>query len=230
MAIQRIRFHAALVRRIAQAALVVPCWSGLFTAYGGPSSAIMVGNFSGNDLTGWESHFFSGETRYELVNDAQTRVIRAVARGTASGIVREFRVDLTSTPVLRWRWRVDGTLKVENERTKSDDDFAARLYVIRKSGIFFWKTQTVNYVWSNHQSPGTSWSNPYTANSQMIAVRSGNQQAGVWFSERRNVREDFKRLFDTDVTTIHAIAIMTDADNTKQNASAWYGDIQFTAN
>jgi hypothetical protein len=61
----------------------------------------------------------------------------------------------------------------------------------------------------------------------MIAVKSGNSLAGVWQKERRNLVRDFKALFGEDPPEIGAVAIMTDSDNTKDRATAFYGDIFF---
>ena len=63
----------------------------------------------------------------------------------------------------------------------------------------------------------------------MLAVRSGNGQAGTWVHEKRNVREDYKRLFEKEIDVIDAVALMTDTDNAGGQAAAWYGDIYFSA-
>lgn len=63
----------------------------------------------------------------------------------------------------------------------------------------------------------------------MVAMESGPELAGQWVTEKRNVLEDIEKLLDIDKTQIDAIAIMTDTDNSKQSATAYYGDIYFTA-
>lgn len=189
----------------------------------------MVGEFSAGDLSGWEKESFSGETEYTLVEKEGRRVLQAESRGTASGLYREIRVDLNRTPYLNWSWRVANVLEGVNERTKTGDDYPARVYVVVSGKVFFWRTRAVNYVWSGNQPVGSTWPNAYTSNARMMTVESGQEKVGQWVAEKRNVQADFKRLFGDEVDHIDAVAIMTDTDNSGQSATAWYGDIYFSA-
>jgi len=69
----------------------------------------------------------------------------------------------------------------------------------------------------------------FTRNAQVMALRSGMKDAGQWVSEKRNIRDDFRQQFGEDIDTIDAVALMTDTDNSGQRATAWYGDLYFTA-
>lgn len=208
-------------------ALVFAFLAGLAPAAAGERLAVSA--FEAEGLGLWKEKVFKGKTRYDLVNMKNGTVLRARSRGTASGLYRKMRVDLTKTPYLNWRWRVEGLLQGNDERTKAGDDYPARVYVVVSGGLFFWRTRAINYVWSSHQPAGSAWPNAYTANAHMIAVRSGPVAPGVWQREKRNVREDFKRAFGIDLREAHAVAIMTDTDNTGQSATAYYGDLYFSS-
>ncbi|MBR9985073.1 MAG: DUF3047 domain-containing protein [Desulfosarcina sp.] len=188
---------------------------------------LTVGNFSGNDLDDWKTQSFQGTTRYRLVTQDSRRVLEADSNGTASGLVRELRVDLEKLPYLNWSWRVDDVLEGIDERTKAGDDYPARVYVIVSGGMAFWRTRTLIYVWSSRQPAGSTWENAYTANAQVMALQSGRGTG--WATERRDVRADFKQCFNDEITFIDAVAIMTDTDNSRQEAIAWYGDIFFSS-
>jgi hypothetical protein len=86
-------------------------------------------------------------------------------------------------------------------------------------------TSTINYIWANQAVIGLAVRSPYTDRSIMIPVQSGNSQTNQWISERRNILEDYRRVFRTDPPMISGIAIMTDTDNTGEAATAYYGDI-----
>ena len=73
------------------------------------------------------------------------------------------------------------------------------------------------------------WPSAVTANARMVAVRSGPARLGELLTERRNVREDWRRAFGEDIDTLDAVAIMTDTDNSGQSARAWYGQPRFSA-
>jgi len=180
------------------------------------------------DLSDWDTKEFSGETSYELVNIDDRPAIKAVSDGSASGMVREIKVDLTKTPYLNWSWKVDSTLGDLDETKKSGDDYVARVYVVISGGIFFWRTRAINYTWASVHAKGSSWPNAYTGNVIMVAVDSGQEHAGQWVTQKRNVLQDLKTLHGIDKTYIDAVAIMTDTDNSNRSATAYYGDIFFT--
>lgn len=189
---------------------------------------LVIGNFSGGDLTGWTPKVFRGETAYTLVLDGERRVLKAHSRGAASGLVKEVRLDPGEYPVLRWSWKIEGTIPDGNERTKAGDDYAARVYVVFPS-LLFWKTKAVNYIWANTLPRGESLPNAFTANAMMVAVESGNGKAGTWVAEERNLYEDYRALFGEEPPDIGAVALMTDTDNTGGEAVAYYGDITLHA-
>lgn len=189
----------------------------------------VVGAFSRGVLDGWQEKSFAGKTQYALVDTPDGKILRATSQAAASGLFKEITVDLGRTPYLHWAWRVGSTFKGNDERGKSGDDYPARIYVVVSGGLLFWRTRAVNYVWSSHQAVGEVWPNAFTGNARMVAVRSGEGDAGRWMRERRNVREDLRRLFGEDISHIHAVAVMTDSDNTGQAATAEYGDIYFAA-
>jgi len=198
-------------------------------AFGNPTiKKVVIGDFSHGSLTGWEQHGFEGRTLYRIEKNGNDTILKASSHHSASALYHPVRIDLTRTPYLHWRWRVQNMLPVSNERQKSGDDFPARIYLISSGGAFFWNTKAINYVWSNREPANSTWPNPFTSNSIMLSVESGTKRAGQWRSYKRNVRRDFKRLLGKDITHIEAVAIMTDTDNTKSDASASYGDIYFS--
>ena len=180
----------------------------------------------GNDR-GWEIEEFEGETRYRVVKLDGKRVLEADSVATASSLYLEREIDLTKTPILKWSWRIEKPLAVQDERIKEGDDYAARVYVVAPGEGWFDMPRAVNYVWANGSEIGDAWPNPFTSKVMMVAVDTGTGEAGTWRSHRRDVRADFQRLFGMDVEELEGIAVMTDSDNCGQSARAWYGEIAF---
>ena len=199
------------------------------TQAGAADEKLMIGRFAAGDLQDWQTKSFQGETRYGFDDKSGQRALFADSRGAASGLYREIRVDLNRTPWLNWSWRVDKVLNGVDERSKGGDDYPARVYVVVAGGAAFWKTRSLVYVWSSNQPVGATWNNAFTSNARVMALRSGTKDADGWVSEKRDVRADFRQLFGEDIDAIDAVALMTDTDNSGQSASAWYGDIYFTA-
>jgi len=180
------------------------------------------------NLQDWRPEVFKNKTIYEQVTLDGYPALKAQSHNAASGLVQKIKVDLTKTPYLHWRWRVDNVLQNLNEKTKAGDDYPARIYVIVSGGWFFWQTRALNYVWSSHEPVDSSWPNAFAGNAVMLAVRSGDPQRQQWYSETRNVMQDLATYLHKSFTHIDAIAIMTDTDNSGQSATAYYGDIYFS--
>lgn len=186
---------------------------------------ISFGSFAKSGLEGWTEKIFQGETDYRIVDDAGEKVLQAKSSAAASGLVFKTEYDPQEYPILAWRWKIDHVIAGGDSRTRSGDDYAARVYVIFPHW-FFPKTRTLNYIWGNRLPKGAVQPNAFTGNAMMIAVESGSALAGQWVAVRRNIVEDYRRAFGEDPPKVGAIAIMTDTDQTGESALAWYGDIE----
>ena len=204
----------------------------------------------GGTVTGWETMSLGDAPRtdYALVKDGGKTVVRARANQSASGLIRRVRVDPDRFPVLTWRWKVDGVLAKGDVRKKSGDDYPARIYItfdkdvselglgdrvkyraLRALGYDDIPVRALNYIWANKASEGQIVSNPYTDWVKMIPVESGAGNAGTWRVETRDVVRDYRAAFGEDPPAINGIAIMSDSDNTKGSATAYYGDMRMRA-
>jgi hypothetical protein len=188
----------------------------------------MVGDFSAGSLEGWDEQTFRGKakTSYTMVREGRQVALLAESSSSASGLVKKIRVDLDRIPLLRWSWKVAGTLPKGDERSRAGDDYAARIYLIFPH-VIPWKTRAIAYIWANRLPRGESLPNAYTANLRMLAVESGPAKAGQWIVEERNVAEDYRRLFGSPPPALQGVGLMTDSDDTGGEAKAWYGSIQF---
>ena len=216
--------------------------------------SIAVGDFSksspGTDLPeGWKPLSFRNiekSTQYRLVKDGNTVVVKAVSAASASGLIREIKIDPKEFPILQWRWKVGNILKKGNVKTREGDDYPARIYIAfeydQKKLNFFEKTKyntyrilygqypplrAINYIWESTAPKGTTVPNPYASRVLMIVVESGPEKINQWVNEERNVLEDYRKAFGEDPPPISGVALMTDTDNTGESATAYYGDISF---
>jgi hypothetical protein len=197
---------------------------------------------------GWKPLTFKKvpkSTRYELVKDGDAVVVKATSEASASGLTKEVKIDPKTFPIVRWRWKVENLLKNSDVSRKDGDDYPARLYITfeydpDKVGfgkkLKFKAGQAIfgdipigalNYIWETKTPAGTIVENAYTDFAQMIVVESGPKKVGMWVDEERNIYEDYKKAFGEEPPMINGVAIMSDTDNTKERAVAYYGDIQF---
>jgi len=198
---------------------------------------------------GWEPLTFpkvSSHTRYMPNSIDDREGVRAESRCAASALVYPLDdIDLAQTPLLGWEWRVERALEIADHRVKAGDDFAARVYVIfefepkhasrwerirRRAARSVFGIElpgnALNYVWSSRERAGATWDNPYTERSKMIS--RGNGPLGAWRSEAVDVLADYRRLFG-EPPGLKAVALMTDSDDSCQEATAYYANLVFTS-
>jgi hypothetical protein len=185
-------------------------------------------------------------TEYKLVKSARGAALAADADRSASGMVRKIRIEPQAHPVIEWRWHVGNLIPGADKRIASLDDSPARLFVSfhgdperldfqARSQFRFAKAvsgqalpyATLMYVWSNQLPVGTVVQNPHTDRIRAIVVGSGEDGVGEWRDYRRNVLEDYRRVFGEEPWDVVAVGVMTDTDNTRQKARCLYGDITF---
>jgi hypothetical protein len=88
---------------------------------------------------------------------------------------------------------------------------------------------TLMYIWSTTAAPGSVIANPHTGRVQMIVVSGQPGDAGKWQILRRNIVQDYEKVFHETPGQITAYGLLTDTDNTGSTTRAWYGDVQFRA-
>lgn len=197
-------------------------------AIGGNAGAQDI-SFTPRTMLEWPTRSFSGDTEYRLTQVDGLSVLEARANGQASAKYLERDIDLNATPYLRWCWQVSNIHHGLDETTKPGDDYPARVYVARKTGLLPWQVESVNYVWSSSQAVGASWPNAFTERAVLMAVESGDTKVGQWVGEVRNVREDYRRLFGASPDSIDGIALMSDGDNAGVDATARFSRIELSA-
>ncbi|WP_082804335.1 DUF3047 domain-containing protein [Grimontia celer] len=182
------------------------------------------------DLSEWQVKAFKNETRYRLIDDESVnrQVLYGESHDAASGLIMEKEIDLTKTPWLSWQWKVDTFPTTDNEKLKTQDDFAWRLSVTVVPGMTMMSSRTIVYVWTPNQPENSFWPNPFAPKRfKMLAVTSGEQK-NEWVTVSRNVREDFLRLYGKDYKTLSVVAVTSDSDNSQSETSAYITPLTFS--
>lgn len=181
-------------------------------------------------------------------NSAENQsVLRIESNASMSMMAIPVEVDLTQTPVLCWRWRVNRVLDKADMSERFGDDYAARLYVSlaipeseQSLGLrlqlglarSIWGDQVpdaaINYVWDNRQPVGTAMPNAYTDRVTMIVAQSGAAKVGQWVQQAQNIAQDIEQQF-TPAANVVQIALAADTDNTGETVTAEFADIRFVA-
>ncbi|MDB5954165.1 DUF3047 domain-containing protein [Ramlibacter sp.] len=85
---------------------------------------------------------------------------------------------------------------------------------------------TLMYVWGNRRAPGTVLNSPRTDRIRRLVVESGPAGLNQWNDYERDIRADYEHAFGEPPGALVGIAIMTDSDNTRSQARAWYGPVR----
>ncbi|HET9580989.1 MAG TPA: DUF3047 domain-containing protein [Usitatibacter sp.] len=183
-----------------------------------------------------------------LVGDDGVTVLEVQARAAAGAAIHALRAP-SEGAALAWRWKVDHVVGAADMDKRAGDDFAARVYVffdvpvealpfgervkIRLARLVYGDalpTAAICYVWDNRHAPGTSRWSPYTDRVRMVVLESGNERAGRWVDERRDLAADFRAAFGSQwhgaAPAVTGVGVGNDTDQTGETVTAWFGDVR----
>lgn len=169
------------------------------------------------------------KTLYSVGLDENGNFLKAVADNSASGLGKKVKINLDKTPIINITWKVETDLKGIKENTKKGHDFACRVFAVKKTGATPLSNRAVNYVFSSNNEEGLNWPSPYTKKSIDFVLSTTKQHLNEWVTVKSNVKNDFKKFHDLDLSELNGIAIMTDTDNSKKTAICYYQNIYFSS-
>ena len=184
-------------------------------------------------------------TRYALVADGETVVLRAEANASMASVMHPLKIDPKVLPFIAWRWKVSNILQKSDISSRAGDDFPARVYVLfdydisklsilQRAKMYLARSRygkdvpaaALCYVWDGKAPVGTSVWSPYTDRVRVIVVESGSANLNRWREVQRDLVADFRAAFGEDPPAISGVAVASDTDNTGESATAFYGDIR----
>ena len=169
------------------------------------------------------------KTEYSVGSNENGNYLKAIADNAASGLGKEIKIDLNKTPFINITWKIEKDIPGIDETTKKGHDFAARVFVIKKTGATALSNRAVNYVFSSNQDVGSNSPSPYTKKSVDNVLATTKTNLNEWVTVKANVKDDFKKFHNLDVNELDGIAIMSDTDNSKQKSITYYQNIYFSS-
>ena len=169
------------------------------------------------------------KTIYSVGSNENGNFLKAVAENAASGLGKQVKIDLNKTPFINITWKIEKDLPDINENTKKGHDFAARVFAVKKIGATPLSNRAINYVFSSNNIIGFNSPSPYTKKSIDNVLATTKDSLNQWVTVKSNVKEDFKKFHNLDVNELDGLAIMSDTDNSKMKAIAYYQNIYFSA-
>ena len=168
------------------------------------------------------------KTIYSVGKNENGNFLKSEANNAASGLGKEIIIDLNKTPFINITWKIEQDLNGIKENSKKGHDYAARVFVIKKTGATPLSNRAINYVFSSNNDVGLNWPSPYTKKSIDNVLASTKKNMNEWVTVKANVKEDFKRYHNLDVKELNGVAIMSDTDNSKMKSIAYFQNIYFS--
>ena len=194
------------------------------------SENIIVFDFSQEEFENLKVRKVKKLTTYILGSNENGNYLKAEAQGVGSGLGKKIEIDLNKTPYINITWKVEKDLSGVDEKSKKGHDYAARVFVVKKTGLTALSNKAINYIFSSNNSIDDHWRSPYTKNSIDFVLSTTKENLNEWVSVKANVKEHFKQLHDLDVDLLDGVALMTDTDQTGLEAISYYQNIYFSSN
>ena len=148
------------------------------------------------------------KTTYSVGSNENGNYLKAIADNAASGLGKEIKIDLNKTPFINITWKIEKDIPGIDETTKKGHDFAARVFVIKKTGATALSNRAINYVFSSNQDVGSNSPSPYTKKSIDNVLATTKTNLNEWVTVKANVKEDFKKFHDLDVNELDGICLL----------------------
>jgi len=196
------------------------------------SKEIQVFEFTEKELSTLKVRKIRGadaKTKYSVGNNEKGKFLRAEAENSASGLGKEIKINLNETPFLNITWKVEKDLPGIDESTKKGHDYAARVFVVKKTGATPLSNRAMNYVFSSNNEIDAFHPSPFTKKSIDYILSTTKENFNEWVTVKVNVKKHFKKFHNLDLDEINGLAIMSDTDNSKLKAISYYQNIYFSS-
>ncbi len=181
----------------------------------------------------WTGEAFGRRAAYDFAieQDAGKRVLHLESHNEHSTIAKEItgKVNLKETPILEWAWKATLLPTGGDLRRKETTDMAAQLYVVWPRFPALFRSRIIGYVWDATTPVATIAKSQKTGTVTFVVMRSGSEDLGKWLTERRNVAEDYAKIFGESPDDPGAITISIDSNDTHSMAESFVGPIVFRA-
>ena len=197
----------------------------------------------------WRHQSFPGKriSDYRTVLHEGRPAMQAKADSAASMLRQTLYVPAAELRQLNFSWKAPALISQADMAQRDADDSPVRVVLVfegdrskfsMKNAMLSELAQamtgepmpyaTLMYVWCNTRAPGSVIINPRTDRIRKLVLESGEGRLNQWIDYRRDIAADFEAAFGEAPGALLGVGIMTDSDNTRSKAQAWYGPVTLT--
>jgi hypothetical protein len=194
----------------------------------------------------WQHRTFpgKGQNQFAYLKLDGRNAMGVKSSASASMLRKVVSVEPAQLDALRFSWKVPALIADADMALSAKDDSPVRLvlafdgdrsklsardrmlselaYAITGEDMPY---ATLMYVWCNTRAPGSVVMNPRTDRIRKLVLETGPKRLNRWLDYERDIRADYRTVFGEEPGRLIAVGIMTDTDNTKSTAQAWYGPV-----
>jgi hypothetical protein len=190
-----------------------------------------VGKVTDGIPTDWTLEKKTGESDIKVEQSGDNAYVHFVSNNSSFGLKKEMNFSIKDYPYLNWRWKVSRLPEKGDFLIKETDDQAAQIYTLFPRFPAKVNTEIVGYLWeSNLKNKGREGQSPAWSKSKVIVLQAGPEKLNQWVQEKRNVYEDYKRLFKKEPPKAGGISIYINTQHTQGKAESCYDHIYFSKN
>lgn len=178
----------------------------------------------GSDIPlGWKLKEKSGEAEIRIIKEDNDNVAYFKSVSASFSLEKPLDIDPIKYPYILWKWKVIRFPIGGDVRERKKNDQAAQLL------IAFEGKRVISYIWDTVSPEGTisdesiGW--PINVQIKIITVKSGLTDLNKWISFKRNIVEDYRKLYGSSPPLIKGVRIQINSQHTKSIAEALFGKI-----
>jgi hypothetical protein len=180
---------------------------------------------------GWQLEKKSGDPQVKVEQSGDQAYVRFISNNSSFGLRKEMNFSIKEYPYLNWKWKATRLPEKGDFLKKETDDQAAQMYVIFPRFPAKLNTEIVGYLWeSNPKNKGREGESPAWSKSKVIVLQAGPEKLNQWVQEKRNVYEDYKKLFKKEPPKAGGISIYINTQHTQGKAESFFSQIYFSKN
>ena len=215
-------------------------------AHAAPDVTWVLATQSKDRSATWQHRAFPGkkQTNYRATLHESRHAVRSESSAAASMLRETVRVEAADLGTVSFSWKVPALIAGADMMQAHLDDSPVRLVLAFDGDRSKFSAKnamlselaltltgeplpyaTLMYVWGSDRASGSVIVSKRTDRIRKLVLESGPQHLGRWLDYERDIKADFERAFGEAPGALVGIGIMTDTDNTRGQALAWYGPI-----
>ncbi|MFQ5735791.1 MAG: DUF3047 domain-containing protein [Thermodesulfobacteriota bacterium] len=183
---------------------------------------------AGGAPEGWEIKQWRGKAQFEVFRTDASEAIHLKSDRSSGALYRDVEFDIRDKPILHWKWKAVKLPEGADVRVKRKDDQAIQLYVIFPKWPSVVNSRVLGYIWDTTAPKDAFIPSTKSSKTRYVVIRSGPEGLGRWFSEERNVYDDYRKSFNEEPPGVGRVSVMIDSDDMGTTAESYISGIYFS--